>query len=304
MVAHAPTGWDDDAARLDAAAWRASTPIDGVPTFHLGLLRADQGDLPPLPTPEGEERWHLAHEGVDAMVDPAGTSWVIDRDRAVGARVQLGDPLPLWEHVAPLRGLISWWAGMNGAGLVHGASMAVDGRAVLLVGKGGTGKSTTSLASPHAGWTLLGDDYAIVEPGPPARVHVLYGRAKATAQTMAMARLDPSMKTGMQVHHLPQPHPKDVLALPPIDVADASAELVAICAMQERVDGAPTEVRPLSSIEVLKSLAPSTLVQQSGRWDATWKVMASIARSVPGYGLRVGGDPVAAAEQLRDLVVR
>ncbi|OWY59095.1 hypothetical protein B7486_76400, partial [cyanobacterium TDX16] len=181
--------------RLDAEAWRSADPLPGVPPLHLGLLRGDAADLPRLPAPVGDERWHLGHEGVEAMVDPKGTSWVLDGDRGIGARVELGGPPPLWEHVAPLRGLISWWAGMNGAGLVHGASMAIDGRAVLLVGKGGTGKSTTSLASPHAGWTLLGDDYAIVEPGPPARVHVLYGRAKATQKTMELAKLDPSMCT-------------------------------------------------------------------------------------------------------------
>lgn len=275
-----------------------------MPPLHLGLLRGDASDLPRLPEPDGDERWHLGHEGVEAMVDPKGTAWVLDGSRGIGARVELGGPPPLWEHVAPLRGLISWWAGMNGAGLVHGASMAIDGRAVLLVGKGGTGKSTTSLASPHAGWTLLGDDYAIVEPGPPARVHVLYGRAKATQQTMELAKLDPSMGTGMRVHHQGQPHPKEVLALPPLAPSEASAELVAICAMQDRVPGAPTEVQPMSSAAVLRSLAPSTLVQQTGRWDDTWKVMASIARSVPGYGLRVGDDPIAAADRLRLVVER
>lgn len=287
---------------MDDDAWRAAAPLPGVPTLHLGLLRGDAEDLPGLPPPEGEERWHLGRDRVEAMVDPQGTAWVLDGDRGVGARVELGGPPPLWEHVAPLRGLVAWWAGMHGTGLVHGASMAVDGKAVLLVGKGGTGKSTTSLASPHAGWTLLGDDYAIVEPGPPARVHVLYGRAKATERTMQLARLDPGMKTGMRVHHQGQPHPKEVLALPPIAVEDASAELVAICAMQDRVPGAPTEVQPMPAAQVLRSLAPSTLVQQTGRWNDTWKVMASIARTVPGYGLRVGDDPVAAAERLRPLV--
>jgi hypothetical protein len=121
---------------------------------------------------------------------------------------------------------------------------------------------------------------------------------------MQLARLDPAMQTGMRVHHEHQPHPKEVLALPPIAPADASAEVVAVCAMEERIPGAPTEIRPLRAAAVLKALAPSTLGQQSGRWGDTWKAMAALVRTVPGYGVRVGDDPVAAAEQLRALVER
>jgi hypothetical protein len=49
---------------------------------------------------------------------------------------------------------------------VHAALVARDGRGVLLVGTGQTGKSTLACALWQRGWALLGDDMAVVDvPG-------------------------------------------------------------------------------------------------------------------------------------------
>jgi hypothetical protein len=46
---------------------------------------------------------------------------------------------------------------------VHGALVARDGHGMLLVGTGQTGKSTLACALWQRGWTLLGDDMALVD---------------------------------------------------------------------------------------------------------------------------------------------
>ena len=54
---------------------------------------------------------------------------------------------------------------------VH-ASGVVDrsGRAVVFVGESGSGKSTLAFALVRAGWTLLGDDGVVLEPGQPGTI--------------------------------------------------------------------------------------------------------------------------------------
>lgn len=49
--------------------------------------------------------------------------------------------------------------------LLHAAMLAQDGRALLLPGRPGAGKSTLAAALGRAGFTLGGDDLALLEPG-------------------------------------------------------------------------------------------------------------------------------------------
>jgi len=104
---------------------------------------------------------------------------VFDRDRRTGiCWMQNGDRLPYWTLASPLRTLIHWWMEQNGAQLVHAGAVGVGDRALLLVGKGGLGKSSTVLACLEQGMTFLGDDYVIVRDGPVPTVHTLYATAK------------------------------------------------------------------------------------------------------------------------------
>ena len=54
---------------------------------------------------------------------------------------------------------------------VHASGVADRrGRAVVFVGESGSGKSTLAFALVRAGWTLLGDDGVVLEPGHPATI--------------------------------------------------------------------------------------------------------------------------------------
>lgn len=65
---------------------------------------------------------------------------------------------------------------MKQADTVHASCVALDGRAVLLTGPSGVGKSDLALRLIDRGWELVSDDYTIVT----ARDEGLFATAPAT----------------------------------------------------------------------------------------------------------------------------
>jgi len=71
--------------------------------------------------------------------------------------------LPLYETAAPLRNILYWWGQDYGLQFAHAAVVGTKEGGVLLVGKGGSGKSTSALLSlNHPEMVYLGDDYLFV----------------------------------------------------------------------------------------------------------------------------------------------
>ncbi|HET8655592.1 MAG TPA: hypothetical protein VFL93_08780 [Longimicrobiaceae bacterium] len=128
-----------------------------VPMAGLAWVPA----APPLPvwTAEGPGGYYLRLRyeaaGADAefVIGPRGghvwVSWSRD--------VTLGDV------AAPLLGpVLGCVLRRRGATCLHGAALAVDGRAIVLLGVKGAGKSTTALALVRQGATLLADDITVL----------------------------------------------------------------------------------------------------------------------------------------------
>ena len=164
--AHLPT--HDDSGGLTVNCWVAD-PDD---------------ELPPLPQ-EAFPETNLARR-----VDPADASlrthydWegrtilVHDLDTATAWRC-CADPdlIPWWERAAPLRMSLAWHLDQNGSSFLHGAAVTRAEDAALIVGPGGSGKSTTALSCLLAGFGYLGDDYC-ASSADGERVHSVYGSAK------------------------------------------------------------------------------------------------------------------------------
>lgn len=86
--------------------------------------------------------------------------------------------LPEYEWTAPMRTLIHWMGLPFGLQLTHAAVVGSATGAVVLAGKGGSGKSTTALACWQAGMQLVGDDYCWLEAGTPPRAYAVYRSAR------------------------------------------------------------------------------------------------------------------------------
>lgn len=71
--------------------------------------------------------------------------------------------LPSWEWFSPLKEFVHLFALAQGAWLAHAASVSVsESSGVLLVGPGGSGKSTTCAHMVQAGYQTCGDDYVLL----------------------------------------------------------------------------------------------------------------------------------------------
>lgn len=191
-----------------------------------------------------------------------------------------------WAKASPFRIPLSWMCNRHSMQIVHGAAVAIDGRAALLLGNGGAGKSTTALACALAGFEYLGDDYCAVEPGA-GKVHLVYRTAKLFQRTLALL---PSLED--RVDNLERiAVEKGVMFLSPDDVKlKPSAELTAILLPRVSEDGGPPRLVPASRDETIKAVLPSTIGGLMGGTSVTPRLIMELVRSVPAYHLLLGPD--------------
>lgn len=104
---------------------------------------------------------------------------VLDLQRGTGIYwVESAGNFRYWVYASPLRTLIHWWMESLGFQLIHAAAIGTENGALLIVGKGGAGKSTTALSCLRVGFYYLGDDYIILKMDPEPTVFSLYSSAK------------------------------------------------------------------------------------------------------------------------------
>lgn len=130
---------------------------------------SDRGDIWTFES----ERWRSAFPMGDFSLN------LLDMQSGEGVFwARAANAIPFWTVAAPYRALINWWLSAHGAQLVHGAVVGNDDGGVLIVGKGGVGKSTTALACLSAGLRYLGDDYVVIGGDETPVAFSLYQTAK------------------------------------------------------------------------------------------------------------------------------
>lgn len=76
-------------------------------------------------------------------------------------------PMPARAGIAMLESALNWCVAVNVCRylVVHSAAVERGGRAIMLPGPTGSGKSTLCAAMAARGWRLLSDEFAILRPG-------------------------------------------------------------------------------------------------------------------------------------------
>ncbi len=170
--------------------------------------------------------------------------------------------------------------------LLHGAAVGRREGGVLLVGRGGSGKSTCAFASLTSDLLLAGDDYVAARAARDPWIFSLYSSGKLVPEhARLLPHLPPPSHSGngavdeKSVFHVHDHFP---------DHTCSGFPLRAVVVPQ--VSGGKAHVRELDPGSAFRALAPSTLLQLYPARPEAMAAMASLVRKVPTFALEIGPD--------------
>jgi hypothetical protein len=194
------------------------------------------------------------------------------------------EQMPYFEVCAPARVAMHAWLRSEGMQMVHGAAIGTESGGVLLVGPGGSGKSTSALACLDSSLSYLSDDYCVVaRQGSEFQVHTLYGAAKLVGE------IDLARFPELAVWNRPADGEKAAMFLHEqrrekwIEQFPLKAILVPAVTGEQG-----TSIESCTKAQALEALAPSTMAQMPASGAEDLAFLAEMVRTLPCYRLRAG----------------
>jgi len=237
--------------------------------------------------------YHPGPDTLSVMDRETGKAFYLLRDDA---------PLPFWELSSPFRHILHPWFSSRGLQYTHAGAVGGTSGGVLLAGKGGSGKSTTSLLCLSAGLLYAADDYCLTRPGD-AQVFSLYNTAKLKGPE-DLQRL-PEMAgrsfnedsferggVGKGTFNLSDVWPERIVTGFPLRAI----------LLPTVIDSVDSRLEPCSPGDALLALAPSTLAQLPFSGQADCDRLAALAGKVPAFRLYLGSDLVQIPKLIGDLI--
>ena len=205
--------------------------------------------------------------------------------------------LPDYEVCTPMRMLFNWHSNAVGALMVHAAAVGVDGLGVLIVGRSGAGKSTTSLQCLVQGMDYLGDDYVAVSRDAAPLAHQLYRGCKVMDD--AFDRL-PELRKRVLMRN-PERNKSVVILDETAGRLVPSLQIVAI--VRPRIAHAEvTGFAPLPPLQAVTEFAVSTILQMPEVGGFMLRELTALCKRVPTFEMALGRDPAEIAGALRRLI--
>lgn len=293
----------------------------GPPFAHLlteagppGLrITAWESEESGVPLPEGlPSPGSVYLQSLPALRDDGRTLWAFHRPDpgltafdAAHSRAVYWVPdsgaLTFGDIAGGFRAIFAWAMAARGLRFLHSAAVAWRGRAALIAGPSGSGKSSTALSCLAAGLDYLGDDHCLLDLREGPTVHSVYAAAKLhTAQMERFPEFAPYVVNPMRTEG-----EKAVAILMPAfsDRLPRRAPIAAVLA--PRVSGAATTTfERLPAGGGLAALAPSTLLQMAAADRGSLAAMAELVRRVPCYRVNLGTDKAEVAEAVRAFLER
>lgn len=289
-LTHLPSRNSDAGANLAIHVWDCTIPpTDGFLGFVLETLHnswnACCGPRGELQGFHSEKIAAIYHPGPDVLsvVDADhGQAYFLKRDNS---------PFPYWEIGSPFRYILHSWFAARDQQFVHGAAVGTGECGVVLAGKGGAGKSTTSLLCAKAGLLYAGDDYCLVDPQL-GYVHSLYNTGKLGGPE-DLERL-PDL-TGLSCNADGFEHggkDKGVFFIPEIWPGRLSSGFPIRAILVPRISGRDRDTRleECGPADALMAMLASTVAQLPLAMQADCDRLARLAEKIPAYILHVGTD--------------
>jgi hypothetical protein len=281
----------------------AHIECDPVEAPDLTILCWDDASAgvstPEPPTTPGHAGTDFVDGSVRIAWEPARRSLLLyDSTRARGLmRFADADSAAVWEPAAPCLRMLHWWAAGLGMQVVHAAAVGFSTGGVLLVGRGGSGKSTTALACIGSPLGYAADDYCLISFDDAPRVHSVYSTGKAD---IASVRLLPSLSKAFAASEERIDGKRVVFGA----ASFASALIHSFplrAVVVPKVGAAGPALTRIGAAHALRMVAPSTMMQLPGDRASSLARLARIVGSVPCYELSIGPDPYSAIPALESL---
>lgn len=209
--------------------------------------------------------------------------------------------IPLTEGGAPLLTLFHWWLGQQERQIFHGAAVGTAAGGALLVGKSGSGKSTTALACLHAGLTYLGDDYCLVAAAPTPTVYTLYTSGKVHFADQARF---PRFQAAQSSNRYTDAD-KALYFFAGVFADQISPRLPIKAVLLPRISAvSQSNLSAISPAAALLALGPSTVFQLIGEKRQTLKHLGQLVRQLPCYQLELSPDITQTPALITDLLAK
>jgi hypothetical protein len=208
-------------------------------------------------------------------------------------------PLPYWEAGSPFRPILHSWLSTAGLQFVHGGAVGENDGGVLLVGRGGSGKSTTTLLCLNAGMQYAGDDYCAVDCNAPVYLHSLYNTAKLLPRDVdRFPELRPRIWNPQSL--VENSSDKATFFLADVAPGQMSLGFPLRALLIPRVTAQTGScLTPCSPLEALAAMAPSTVAQLPNAGPPDMERMAALASGIPAFILHLGSDPTQIPDVVR-----
>jgi hypothetical protein len=262
-----------------------------------------------VPPGWGDEIFHsrhfekaLAGTAFRAEFDHALRFWqIFDIRRNIGVQwMQADRAYPPWEPGSPLRVFLHWFYSARDMRLAHAGTLGKRGKGVLLVGRGGSGKSGTVVDGVLSGMQTVGDDYVLLDhAGGFPKAYPVFRTFKQDVGGLRRLGLSEAIMAGRQ----PNWQGKYEFFSEDLDGARMTPSLDIRALLVPHVARQPhTELTVVSPAKAMLALAPSGLFQMPGERDSGVARFAALVRSLPCFGLALGSERQGVARVISDFL--
>lgn len=213
---------------------------------------------------------------------------LLDNERNLGIYwVDTTEQIPYWETGSPLRTIFNVWLSQRGIQLVHAGAVGIPSGGVLLVGKGGSGKSTTALTCLNSELFYASDDYSLIQSEPNPTVFSIYSTGKKNADDVERLPFLGSaisnrerLESEKALYFINDHFPEKILPSFPL-------KAILVPRITGKTDTTLTATSPAAA---LTALAPSTMLQLAGAGKEACQLMMKALTQVSCYYLELGTD--------------
>jgi hypothetical protein len=256
-----------------------STETELPPPPWKGVDYSSSGDV-----------WRLTDERFKVLFQPdVGILNMLDLEENLAVWwVRDCDDLRFYEKASPLRNVLYWWMCDHDRQMVHAAATGNSTGGVLIGGKGGSGKTTTSLICLDSGLLYAGDNYVLLREESAPTAYSVYN--SCTLHPPHLHNQFPWLVPKTSNPHKLASEKALIFVQEHYPESVTTGFAVKAILLPEVTGQRVTKLRRISPAECLVLLAPSSIFNLPAAGADDFRYIARFVRRVPSYALDLGAD--------------